>query len=182
MKPKAYWKDYLKDEKGYDFSIAKEAIDELSLEHFIECAERAMDYGFTDGWAVFPTGPSVYVLALDDYLGTLEISETSDWYLPEKAKPGTAISLRNYCGRLELLVTDRAGNHWLYNKINGLPAAEVIAEYWREIELLRPFLGGVAEDSFDASSKRMSEQVREALDSRDPLAIYPCSRKKRIDS
>lgn len=42
------------------------------------------------------------------------------------------VSFRNYCGSLELLITDKNGNFIIYNKLDGLSFDDLIIEYYKQ--------------------------------------------------
>ena len=166
MEVKSTWHERYNDAREHDFGICVEDVESLSEGLFIDACQRAMGYGFTSGWAAFPTGASVWLLAMDDYRGD-SLPKESKFYQAPKSKPGTSIQLRNYLGTLELLITDCAGGHWLYNKIDGLEASELIDEYWREVQLFIPKLGQEKESTFADSKEKIFDEAHDAIERGD---------------
>ena len=73
------------------------------------------------------------------------------------------VSFRNYCGTLELLITDANGNHIIYNKIDGLSRKELLDEYYHEIMLVKHLTDTVKTKTFQKESDRMCKNNEERL-------------------
>lgn len=166
MEVKSTWHERYSNACEHDFSICVESVESLSESLFDDACRMAMGYGFTSGWAAFPTGASVWLLAMDDYRGD-SLPKESKFYQAQKSKPGTSIQLRNYLGTLELLITDCAGGHWLYNKIDGLEIGELIGEYWREVQLFIPKLGQEKESTFADAKEKIWGEAHDAIECGD---------------
>ena len=58
----------------------------------------------------------------------IEASESKDgkWHME------SMVTLRNYCGGLEMLVTDKKGNFLVHSNVDGMSQDEVVEELYRE--------------------------------------------------
>lgn len=77
--------------------------------------------------------------------GELKNPNTKDWYRESE------VSFRNYCGMLEMMITDSKGKTLIYTKIDGLPVKELISEYYRQFLMVRDLILKAKITTFDAN-------------------------------
>lgn len=131
----------------------KESLEDLTWEHFHTAAMDTMLSGYTDvGLLGIPTGDDV---VLYGFAGTVDGT----------FKRSNLVSLRNYCGTLEMLITDRNGNFLYYGRIDGMPAEDVIVENYRIFRHLRSLIRQETIPSFWETeiTDDMVERYREKL-------------------
>lgn len=134
------------------FDHAVHDIDEVSIDLLSRVCDAAMGQNSTSPNPLFPNGDTWMIYS------PWESQEQFDEEHPD-AKPYEShrggISFRNYCGKLELLVENADGGHIIYNKIDGLPKEDLLAEYMREITLVKHLLGQKKTITFKKEKRRM---------------------------
>ncbi|MBS6954268.1 MAG: hypothetical protein KH230_13705 [Enterocloster asparagiformis] len=113
-------------------NFKKDSLEDITYEHFEATACTAMTTGYKE---IAPIGIPIG----EDYLlyGT-----------GNEVKRESLITVRNYCGTLELLVTDKNGRLLVYSEINGLPPRETIQELYREFLVVKHLVDTETEPSF----------------------------------
>lgn len=101
------------------FDYKKENLDDITLDYMKEMAVRTMSAGITR-YAILGCRGDTFFL-----FGESRKSE---------------VSFRNYCGFLEILITDLKGNFIIYNKLNGLSFNELIEEYYRQFLVVKDLI------------------------------------------
>lgn len=138
----------------YRFDYSVHDLNDVNIELLERVCDAAMGQNNTSINPLFPNGDTWMIYS------PWESQEQFEAENPE-AKPCEArrsgISFRNYCGTLELLVKDADGSHVIYNKINGLTKDDLLAEYFREITLVKHLIGQKSQKTFAEESRRMYE-------------------------
>lgn len=131
----------LERRKSDNYSLAVCGPYDVTRGQFERCAALAMTEGRnTTGNLLFPAGDDVIVCG--------ECGKGEDCF-----ERRSLVSFRNYCGTLEMLVTDSRGRFIVYTKLDGLPKESVIEEYWHEFELVRHLIGGRIDHAFSQEIK-----------------------------
>ena len=113
-----------------DFHVSN--LEDITLDRFSAAAYACMFAGFKDiGLGGFPCGADY-----DLYGEFVEAKDSPDgkWHRV------SLVSLRNYCGSLEMLVTDRNGLFLTYTKIDGGSTEEVIRRMYKLFLDCKPFI------------------------------------------
>ena len=105
------------------YAFVKENLDDITLDYFKMVANICMCSEITN---IAPLGFSG-----DDFIlfgRFIEASESKDgkWHME------SMVTLRNYCGGLEMLVTDKKGNFLVHSNVDGMSQDEVVEELYRE--------------------------------------------------
>jgi len=126
----------------YNYSFAKQTLDEITIEHMKMAASATMISEIT---TIAPLGCSGddYVL-FGRFIDTNE-SEDGNWHRE------SLVSFRNYCGRLEMFIADTSGNCIIYTKFDGLEFNALIEEYYRQFCLVKPLICATIKHTFEAS-------------------------------
>lgn len=98
------------------FDYKKDNLDDITLDYMKEMAIITMASGITEFAIIGCSGATYYLYG-------------------ESRK--AEVSFRNYCGTLEMLITDLNGRIIIYNKLNGLPFDELIEEYYRQFLIVK---------------------------------------------
>ena len=89
----------------------KDNLDNITLEYMRDMAVMTMNSGINN-FAI--------------------IGCSSDTYYLYGESRKSQVSFRNYCGGLEMLITDLDGKFITYNKLDGLSFDDLISEYYRQ--------------------------------------------------
>ena len=116
------------DKMSYNYAFVKEDINEITLEDFKTVMAVCLKAGANH---IAPLGCSGDNLCLHGRF--LECDETDDgnW------KRVSIVSIRNYCGSPELLISDKAGHTLYYGKYYHMDFKEMANEYFRVFTMLK---------------------------------------------
>ena len=124
-----------------DFHV--DSLSELTPDLFSAASVACMCAGFSEiSIAGFATGDD-FIL----YGRHISGEESEDGRFHRES----IVQLRNYCGSLEMLVTDKAGLFLTYTKIDGGDPNEVIGRMYRLFEECKPYIDEKVEHSFTES-------------------------------
>ena len=137
-------------DKNYKYK--KNTLDEITEELIFEAACTTMTSGFT---SIAPLGFNGDTFIL--YEGVKEEGNNTTRC--------SQISLRNYCGILELLITDKEGGFIIYNQLDGLTAEEIVKEYYRQFLTVKHLIDKKIERAFQEAKfvKPVSELIEESV-------------------
>ena len=114
----------------------KENLSDITLDHFTAAAFAAMAAEYADiGLLGIPTGEDVLLFGSEG-------RENGKYYRR------SVVSLRNYCGTLEMLVTDAKGRFLVYSKVDGLSPEETVQELFRQFQTVKHLVETETEPSF----------------------------------
>lgn len=95
----------------HNYAFVKENLDDITLEYFKMVAITCMNSGIN---SICPFGCSGDNFMLYGKFIKAEESEDGNWHRK------SMVSLRNYFGSLEMLVTDKKGRFLVYSKVDGM--------------------------------------------------------------
>lgn len=98
------------------YEYRKDNLDNITLEYMKDMAIMTMNSGINNFAIIGCSGDTYYLYG-------------------ESRK--AQVSFRNYCGGLEMLITDLDGNFITYNKLDGLSFDDLINEYHRQFLVVR---------------------------------------------
>lgn len=107
----------------HNYAFVKENLNDITLDYFKMVAITCMNSGINH---ICPLGCSGDNFMLYGKFIKAEESEDGNWHRE------SMVSLRNYFGILEMLVTDKKGRFLVYSKVDGMSVDEVIEELFRE--------------------------------------------------
>ena len=117
---------------AYNYAFVKENLESITLEDFKTVMAICLKSGINH---IAPLGCSGDDFAL--YGRFIPSSETKDgnW------KRESMVSIRNYCGTPELLISDKAGNTLFYGKFYHMDFEDMSKEYYRVFTMLKDKIG-----------------------------------------
>ena len=123
----------------YNYAFIKKNLDEITLDYFKMVANICMTSNISN---IAPLG-----FSSDSFLlfgRFIDVSESKDgkWHRE------SMVQLRNYCGELQLLVTDKKGKFLVHSSVNGLSANEIIEELYRQFLLVKPYIKKTIKETF----------------------------------
>lgn len=98
------------------YAYKKDSLDDITLDYMKEMAIITMNSGINNFAIVGCSGDTYYLY------GESRRAE---------------VSFRNYCGTLELLITDLNGRFIIYNKLDGLSFDDLINEYYKQFLVVK---------------------------------------------
>lgn len=114
----------------------KENLNDITYDHFATAAFAAMAAEYANvGVLGIPTGDDIVVFGSEG-------KENGKFYRR------SVVSLRNYCGTLEMLITDAKGRFLVYSKVDGLSAEDVVKELFRQFQAVKQLVETETEPSF----------------------------------
>lgn len=130
----------------------KNTLEEITYDHFKLAAFATMTAGYTQIAPIgIPSGDDVCLY------GESGADEHGHFYRK------SLITLRNYNGSLELLVTNKSGHFLLYSQLDGLPAEQTIQELYRQFLSVKSLVDTDCNPSFP-KGKITDEMIREYKD------------------
>ena len=123
----------------HNYAFVKENLDDITLEYFKMVAITCMNSGIN---SICPFGCSGDNFMLYGKFIKAEESEDGDWHRK------SMVSLRNYFGSLEMLVTDKKGRFLVYSKVDGMSVDEVVEELFREFCNVKHLVDKITTETF----------------------------------
>ena len=117
---------------AYNYAFIKEDLENITLEDFKTVMAVCLKSGINH---IAPLGCSGDDFNL--YGRFIPSSETADgnW------KRESCVSIRNYCGTPELLISDKSGNTLFYGKFYHMEFEDLSKEYFRIFNMLKDKIG-----------------------------------------
>lgn len=123
----------------YNYAFVKENLNDITLDYFKMVAITCMNSGIAN---IAPFGCSGDHFII--YGKFIDAKESKD----EKWHRESMVSLRNYFGTLEMLVTDKKGRFLVYSKVDGMSVDEVIEELFREFCSVKHLITKTTKETF----------------------------------